>query len=128
MLAVLLSALLPASASFYDSRSLRERGYCYLPFALLCYLPLALLLLPAVCVAAVTYRLRCCCYLPFALLLLPSVRVVAAACRSHCCCSVLSPSPPYTRVATSLIFTKNSLCFFKNIHLMYFVFQKNSKK
>ncbi|MCC2509459.1 hypothetical protein LJX78_07635 [Methanimicrococcus blatticola] len=40
-------AFLRASALFYHIRSLRERGHCYLPFALCCYLPFALLPLPA---------------------------------------------------------------------------------
>ncbi|TDQ70954.1 hypothetical protein C7391_0050 [Methanimicrococcus blatticola] len=53
------AALLHASALFYGSRSLRERGHCYLPFtfAVVTY-HLCSLLLP-------TVRIRCCC-LPFA--------------------------------------------------------------
>ena len=97
-------ALPSASASFYGSRSLRERGRRYLPLAspLLptslhhrCYLPVciaaatyqfALPLLPTACVATATCRLHYCCYLPLALPLLPAACIAAATCRLHCRC------------------------------------------
>ncbi|MBZ3935564.1 hypothetical protein [Methanimicrococcus blatticola] len=71
---------------------LRERGHCYLPFALL---PL-----PAVCVTDVTCHLRYCRHLPFALLPPPAVCVTAVTCRlRYCRCCRLSLTSPKPRAA-----------------------------